>query len=222
MYRRFSTDMWMLGYHFKWRTVMNVAKANNIHVSRPELLSTAVENFVHDKSRVNFWVTYDWDHRPIITFHEHEDQRDPTGVRFNEWHVLRVAQALKMDRAPRWYTDEEGLAYQEAESSDDDEMNWGLSKRNVEVESDSDDDSEDGGSENADTLDGDIENGDIENGDIENSDIENSDIKDDDHEDERYANSGPYEDSVGFMRRHEDEDSFDRRSLRDIFLVSLY
>ncbi|KAH8112637.1 hypothetical protein DFH11DRAFT_1606115 [Phellopilus nigrolimitatus] len=179
--------MWMLGYHFKWRTVKNVARANNIHVSMPELLTTAVENFVRRKSRVNFWISYDWEHRPIITFHEHEDQRDPTGIKFNEWHIIRVAHALQMHRAPRWYTDEEGVADQEAESSEDDELNWGSSRRNAEVESDSDDDSEDG----------DVEDDDLEDGDIEGEDIEDGNIEDVDGVNEEHEDGGPNEDSVG-------------------------
>ncbi|KAH8112583.1 hypothetical protein DFH11DRAFT_463081 [Phellopilus nigrolimitatus] len=177
--------MWMLGYHFKWRTIKKLARANNIRVERPEFLMTAVQNVVRRKSRVNFWISYDWEHRPIITFHEHEDQRDPTGIKFNAWHVIRVARALQMDRPPRWYTDKEGVADQEAESSEDDELD-------SEVESDSDDDSEDG-----DVEDGDGEDDEVEDGDIEGDDIEDDNVEDGDEVNKEPEDGGPNEDSVG-------------------------
>ncbi|KAH8112617.1 hypothetical protein DFH11DRAFT_1605923 [Phellopilus nigrolimitatus] len=147
---------------------------------------TAVQNVVRRKSRVNFWISYDWEHRPIITFHEHEDQRDPTGIEFTAWHVLRVARALQMDRPPRWYTDKEGVADQEAESSEDDELDWTV-EQDAEVESDSDDDSEDGDGEDDEVEDGDIEGDDVEDGNVEDGDEVNKEPED----------GGPNEDSVG-------------------------
>ncbi|KAH8112597.1 hypothetical protein DFH11DRAFT_1878998 [Phellopilus nigrolimitatus] len=183
--------MWMLGYHFKWRTIKKLARANNIRVERPEFLMTAVQNVVRRKSRVNFWISYDWEHRPIITFHEHEDQRDPTGIEFTAWHVLRVARALQMDRPPRWYTDKEGVADQEAESSEDDELDLGPSKQDAEVESDSDDDSEDGDGEDDEVEDGDIEDGNVEDGNVEDGNVEDGDEVNEEPED-----GGPNEDSV--------------------------